>query len=84
MTITQTVDIPHDRKLIIEVPREVPAGKTIIAFTPAEPVNIMSRGEALLQKAAQMTEAEKIAQINRHAYQLNTEALDVLLDQIDV
>ena len=27
MTITQTVEIPADRRLIIEVPREVPAGK---------------------------------------------------------
>ena len=35
MTITQTVDIPADRRLIIDVPREIPAGKTIIAFTPA-------------------------------------------------
>ena len=27
MTITQTVDIPESRRLIIEVPREVPAGR---------------------------------------------------------
>jgi len=34
MTITQTVEIPADRRLIIEVPREVPVGKTqvIIQF----------------------------------------------------
>ena len=35
MTITQTVDIPANRRLIIDVPREVPEGRTIIAFTPA-------------------------------------------------
>ena len=35
MTITQTVDIPADRRLTIEVPREVPTGPTVIAFTPA-------------------------------------------------
>ena len=34
MTITQTVEIPADRRLTIEVPREIPAGKTILAFTP--------------------------------------------------
>jgi len=33
MTITQTVEIPSDRR--ITVPREVPVGRTIIAFTPA-------------------------------------------------
>ena len=35
MTITQTVEIPADRKLIIEVPKEIPAGRTILTFTPA-------------------------------------------------
>ena len=34
MTITQTVEIPPDRRITLEVPSEVPAGKTIIAFTP--------------------------------------------------
>ena len=35
MTITQTVEIPDHHRLTIDVPREVPAGKTIISFTPA-------------------------------------------------
>jgi ABC-type transporter Mla subunit MlaD len=35
MTITQTVDIPADRRITLEVPREVPVGRTILAFTPA-------------------------------------------------
>lgn len=34
MTIQQTVDIPVSRQLIIEVPREIPAGRAILAFTP--------------------------------------------------
>ena len=36
MTITQTVDIPDSRRLIIDVPREIPTGRAIIAFTPAD------------------------------------------------
>jgi hypothetical protein len=35
MTITQTVDIPADHRITLEVPREVPPGRTILAFTPA-------------------------------------------------
>ena len=35
MTMTQTVDIPENRRLTIEVPSEVPTGPTVIAFTPA-------------------------------------------------
>ena len=34
MTITQTVEIPADRRITLDVPCEVPVGKTIIAFTP--------------------------------------------------
>jgi len=36
MTISQTVDIPVNRRLIIDVPREVPAGPAVISFTPTE------------------------------------------------
>jgi hypothetical protein len=34
MTITQTVEIPANRRLTIDVPSEVPAGRAILAFTP--------------------------------------------------
>ncbi|MDR0448732.1 MAG: hypothetical protein LBH07_08700 [Treponema sp.] len=39
MTITQTVDIPADHRLTIDVPREVPAGRAVLTFTP-EPVDL--------------------------------------------
>jgi hypothetical protein len=35
MIIEQTVEIPISHRLTIDVPREVPAGKTILTFTPA-------------------------------------------------
>jgi hypothetical protein len=34
MTITQTVDVPAGHRLTIDVPREVPAGKVVLTFTP--------------------------------------------------
>jgi hypothetical protein len=34
MSVTQTVEIPASRRLTIEVPREVPLGRTILTFTP--------------------------------------------------
>jgi hypothetical protein len=34
MTIEQTVEIPANHRLTLEVPREIPAGKAVIAFTP--------------------------------------------------
>jgi len=36
MTITQTVDIPVNRRLTIDIPREMPIGPTILTFTPAD------------------------------------------------
>jgi hypothetical protein len=36
MTIEQTVEIPTNHWLTIEVPPEIPAGKAVLAFTPAE------------------------------------------------
>jgi hypothetical protein len=35
MTIEQTVEIPVDHRLTIEVPPEIPAGRAVLAFTPA-------------------------------------------------
>jgi len=35
MTVEQIVEIPANRRLTIEVPREIPTGRTILAFTPA-------------------------------------------------
>jgi len=35
MTITQTVDIPASRRLIIDVPPEIPEGKATLIFKPA-------------------------------------------------
>ena len=36
MSITQTVEIPADRRLNIVVPSEVPTGPVILTFTPAK------------------------------------------------
>jgi len=35
MTVTKTVEIPANRRLTVDVPREVPVGPVILAFTPA-------------------------------------------------
>ena len=71
MTITQTVEIPANHRLVIDVPSEIPAGKITIAFTPAS-----------AKKKPRMPEAEEIEHINRNADRLNAEAEDVLKYQI--
>ena len=34
MSITQTVEVPASHRLLIDVPRDIPAGRTILTFTP--------------------------------------------------
>ena len=72
MNVTQTVDIPANRRITIDVPLEVPTGPVILTFTPALPIK------------RKMTETEEIEYINSNAENLNKEAMDVLLYQVDI
>ena len=79
MTITQTVEIPADRRITLEVPREVPTGPVVLTFTPARySVN-----------PPEKSEARDIELFDRYADELNAEAEDVLsyqnmyLDEIE-
>jgi hypothetical protein len=63
MSITQTVEIPDNRRLTINVPREVPTGPVIITFTPAS-VSIPRKDPRTIEEALQMAE-ERAADPNR-------------------
>jgi len=76
MSITQTVEIPDSHRLVIDVPREVPAGRTIIAFTPASerrtkedaqlPGGSYNTVEEALQAAAEKAADPNRKPISRH------------------
>ena len=72
MNITQTVEIPVNHRLTIDVPPEVPAGSVILIFTPASAVK------------ERMSEEQEMEIINRNAERLNAEAMDVLSYQIPI
>ena len=38
MTITQTIEVPANRRITLEVPHEIPTGPVILTFTPKAPV----------------------------------------------
>ncbi|MDR2484229.1 MAG: hypothetical protein LBD55_02405 [Treponema sp.] len=66
MAITQTVEIPPNRRLTIEVPWEVPAGMVMLTFTP-RPVdetefllNSPINRERLLRAAANVERGEHL------------------------
>jgi hypothetical protein len=66
MSVTQTVEIPVNHRLTIDVPPEVPTGRAKIIFFP------VSAGKE------RMSEEQEIEFINRNAERLNAEAMDVL------
>jgi len=56
MTITQTVEIPDNHRLIIDVPREIPAGSVILTFTP---VGTLNRSAKEPSKTADASDKQK-------------------------
>jgi len=76
MTITQTVEIPDNRRIRLDLPREVPTGKTtiIIQF----PTKVIS------EKKNKMTPEEEKEWFEKNAEWLNKEAIDVLEYQADI
>ena len=62
------VDITASRRITIDIPQEIPLGKTILTFTPA------SAGRDRIQRS----ESRDIEIINQNAEELNREAMDVL------
>ena len=71
MTITQTVEIPADRRITLEVPREVPTGRVVLTFTPVQVVKPSANNQ-------EKSEERDIELFKIHAERLNAEALDVL------
>ena len=64
MIIEQTVEIPADHRLTIEVPTEVPAGPVILTFSPAgadqKVIPVSSRAKEHLQLAEDFVEIENV------------------------
>jgi hypothetical protein len=62
MSVTQTVEIPVNHRLTIDVPREIPAGKAILSFIP---VTDQGPDTAPLPGGPGATAAENAADPNR-------------------
>jgi hypothetical protein len=43
MSVTQTIEIPANRRVTLEIPREIPMGQVILTFTPASPMEEASK-----------------------------------------
>jgi hypothetical protein len=72
MSITQTVEIPANHRLTIDVPPEVPAGRAKIIFFPDS------------TDKERMSEEQEMELFRLHADELNAEAEDVLSYQVSI
>jgi len=72
MSVAQTVEIPANRRLTIDVPPEVPTGQAVIRFFPVSTSN------------ERMLEEREMELFRLHADELNREAMDVLSYQIPI
>jgi len=61
MMIEQTVEVPANHRLTIDVPREIPAGPVILAFRPAQE----SRGDPKTAEEALRMAEERAADPKR-------------------
>ena len=62
MIFTQIIEIPADRRIILEVPREVPTGQVILTFSPVMNTNIIEFADASADEV--ITAGDEI--INKH------------------
>jgi len=76
MTISQTIEIPADRRITLEVPRDVPTGETTII--------IQFPTKNIPEKKLKMTPEEEKEWFEKNAEWLNKEAMDVLEYQADI
>jgi hypothetical protein len=66
MSVTQTVEIPANRRITLEVPPEVPVGRVILTFTPAVSPDFdttdtpRARNKAAWEKLRELTKDSKL------------------------
>jgi len=76
MTVTQTVEIPADRRITLEVPRETPIGRASVEYKIIPFVKENTKRK--------MTPEEEKEWFEKNAEWLNKEAMDVLEYQADI
>ena len=91
MSITQTVDIPDNHKLTIDVPSEVPTGPAVLTFTPApkrkltaeEEVEYFKQNADWLNKQAEETlEFQDLDAFEEDLKRLTPQMIAVLRDTV--
>jgi hypothetical protein len=74
MTVTQTVEIPADRRIMLEVPSEIPPGRTILTFTPvANACKVVENLRGAAKKMGSTLTTERFLEMRRDDLNLEEE-----------
>jgi hypothetical protein len=73
MSVTQTVDIPTSHQLTIEVPREVPAGRAVLAFFPVANTYKADNLRGLAKKMGSTLTTERFLEMRQEDLHLEEE-----------
>jgi len=83
MTIEQTVEIPADYRVFLELPHSIPSGVKAKVRISIPAAVVKSRSDSIFPQSAESEERE-IELFRLHADELNAEAEDVLLYQVPI
>jgi hypothetical protein len=77
MTIEQTVEIPADHRLTLEVPREIPAGRAILTFSlaPVIPAAVKSADTTKKQTESSTPITDRLSGILSHAKDMSPQEI---------
>jgi hypothetical protein len=56
MTIAQTVEVPVDHRLTLEIPPEIPVGRALLTFTPAPEPETAKPGDNAEERATPISD----------------------------
>jgi hypothetical protein len=73
MSVTQTVEIPASHRLTIEVPREVPSGRAVLAFFPVANAYKTESLRGLAKKMGSTLTTEHFLEMRREDLHLDEE-----------
>jgi len=62
MVVEQIIDIPANHRIILDVPKSVPEGRTILTFTPASNSNTAEHSPRTARKALPIEEIRNLLQ----------------------
>ena len=84
MVVAQTIEVPASRRVILDIPPQIPTGKVILTFTPAPDTDGLDyKGECPLCAKSHTPNAETAAAIREGRAMMRGEIPATWYDSLD-